>query len=87
MPAMSDVPVESLDHRALDRIEQSILPNIALTLDALLEAAAQSVPGDDAVRSAELNAIAAQLAATIRQLEAVMGPAQPRLEWPLRMSA
>lgn len=78
---------QGVDERALARIEEVILPSIALTLDALLEAASRSPRQGDAVQSAELRAIAGQLAATVRQLEAVTIPVQPRPEWPLRISA
>lgn len=75
-----------IDH-ALDRIEASILPSIAITLDALLDVAGDSSSHGAAVRAAELRAIAAQLAAAVRQIDAVTALAQRRVEWPLRMSA
>lgn len=78
---------ENFDEQALDRIEDTILPSITLTLDALLDAASHAPHRNDAARSAELRTIAAQLAATARQLEALTSAAQPRPEWPIRISA
>lgn len=72
----------------LGRIEGSILPNIAIALEALLEAASgpESRAGT-AARAAELRAIAVQLAAVTRQVERLTVPAQASVEWPLRISA
>ncbi len=72
---------------ALDRIEGTVLPGIALTLEALLDATQLARPGQsDATRAAELRAIAVQLNMVVRQLEAATGPAQPMPEWPFRIS-
>ena len=70
-----------------DRIEGTILPGIALTLEALLDAASASPGIGYATRAAELRTIASQLTTMVRQLEAVTGPAQVAPEWPIRISA
>ncbi|HEX8443223.1 MAG TPA: hypothetical protein VF631_06225 [Allosphingosinicella sp.] len=73
---------------ALDRIEGTILPGLALTLEALLDATRLARPGQgDAARAAELRAIAVQLNMVVRQLEAATSRAQTVPEWPFRMSA
>jgi hypothetical protein len=83
--------MDSVNHlgteRAFDQIESTILPGIALTLEALLDAAGSSPSGGDAARSAELRAIASQLTTVVRQLEAVTKPTQAKPEWPIRISA
>ena len=74
--------------QALDRIESTILPGIALTLEALLDAASIAPPGGGhAARAAELRTIALHLNRVVRQLEAATNPGQAAPEWPLRISA
>lgn len=73
--------------QAFERIEETILPGIALTLEALLEAASASSGGGYAARAAELRSIASQLTMVVRHLEAVTKPAQAPVEWPIRISA
>ena len=74
--------------QALDRIEGTILPGIALTLEALLDAASLTQPrAGHAARAAELRAIATQLDSMVKQLEAATSPAQIAPEWPIRISA
>ena len=66
---------ESLE-QALDRIEATILPDIAMMLDALLDAATLARRGIDAeIYPAELRRVARQLEALTRQIEAI-SPAQ-----------
>ena len=74
--------------QALDQIESTVLPGIALTLEALLDAASLAPPrGGHAARAAELRTIALQLNRVVRQLEAATSPGQSVPEWPLRISA
>jgi len=75
MPATQPVP--SLDE-AFDKIEETILPSLAMMLDTLLEAAALARPGvDSAVYAAELRTIGYQLEALTREVEA-MSPSRLR---------
>ncbi|HEY0412481.1 MAG TPA: hypothetical protein VGD66_05005 [Allosphingosinicella sp.] len=69
-------PRQSLEE-AFDRIEETILPSLAMMLDTLLEAASLARPGADAeVYAAELRTIGYQLEALTRQVEAA-SPARP----------
>lgn len=80
--------IETDTEEALRRLEASILPNISLTLEALLHVAGAGSTGrSEAMQAAELRAIAEQLATVARQVAAIAPPAQPRVEWPLRISA
>ena len=55
---------------ALEAIEQSILPSVALMLDTLLDAASMARAGADAEDfAAELRALAFQLEGVTRQME------------------
>lgn len=57
---------------AFERIEETILPSLALMLDAMLEAAAMARPGHDGeVFAAELRTLGFQLEALTREVEAV----------------
>jgi len=57
---------------AFDRIEESILPGIAMMLDALLDAASTCPPGMEAgAYAAELRTVALQLEALTREVEAI----------------
>lgn len=75
-------PRLSLD-AAFGRIEETILPSLAMVLDSMLEAAALARPGIDAeVYAAELRTVALQLEELTRQVEeaspAHIGPHQFR---------
>jgi len=75
-------PRGSLDE-AFDRIEETILPSLAMMLDTLLDAAALARPGfDGETYAAELRTLAVQLEELTRQVEAV-SPAHidPRDYW------
>ena len=73
--------------QAFDRIEETILPSLAMMLDTLLEAAALARPGEDCdVYAAELRTIGYQLEELTRQIEA-MSPAHAAAEAPLRIRA
>ena len=55
-----------------ERIEETILPSISMMLDTLLDAATLARPGvDAAVYQAELRAVALQLEALTKQIEAI----------------
>jgi hypothetical protein len=57
--------------QAFDRIEATILPNLSMVLEALLDAATAARAGEDAdAQAAELRAIALQLEELTRQVEA-----------------
>jgi hypothetical protein len=83
---MSSQPSPIRIEDALDRIESTILPGIAITLDALLDAASVR-PEGGAARAAKLRTIAMQLDEVVRQFERATSPAQAEPEWPFRMSA
>jgi hypothetical protein len=73
--------------QAFDRIEETILPSLAMMLDTLLEAAALARPGEDGeVYAAELRTIGYQLEALTRQIEA-MSSAHRDIEAPRRICA
>jgi hypothetical protein len=73
--------------QAFDRIEESILPSLAMMLDTLLEAATLARPGADCeVHAAELRTIGYQLEELTRQIEA-MSPAHRDIETPVRIRA
>jgi hypothetical protein len=73
--------------QAFDRIEETILPSLAMMLDTLLEAAALARPGEDGeVYAAELRTIGYQLEELTRQIEA-MSPAQAAAETPRKICA
>jgi hypothetical protein len=58
--------------QALGRIEESILPNLALMLDSLLDAASLARPGADAeAHAAEIRTLAVELESVGRQVEAL----------------
>ena len=60
---------ESLDE-AFDRLEESILPSLAMMLDSLLDAASLARPGADAATYAvELRTLALELESVTRQVE------------------
>jgi hypothetical protein len=83
---MGPTQKQQSDFETLERIEATILPNAALLLEALLEAASID-PADrgNRVRAAELRTLASQLAILTRQVEAIAPQRAP--EWPIRMSA
>ena len=57
---------------AYERIEETILPSLALMLDAMLDAAALARPGHDGeVFAAELRTLGFQLEALTREVEAL----------------
>lgn len=57
---------------AFEKIEGSILPNMSLMLDMLLDAATLSRPGKDSEDyAAELRALALQLETLTREVEAI----------------
>ncbi|HEX8261353.1 MAG TPA: hypothetical protein VF547_00605 [Allosphingosinicella sp.] len=57
---------------AFERIEESILPSLSLTIDGMIEAATLARPGHDAeLFAAELRTLGLQLEALTRQVEAV----------------
>jgi hypothetical protein len=61
----------SLDE-AFERIEETILPSLAMMLDTLLEAASLARPGHDAqIYAAELRTIGCELEALTREVEAL----------------
>lgn len=63
---------------AFERIEESLLPGIALMLDTLLEAASLARPGIDGdSHAARLRAMALQIEELTRLTEAAVPPAQP----------
>ncbi|MEA3050737.1 MAG: hypothetical protein QOG84_2573 [Sphingomonadales bacterium] len=66
---------------AFERIEETILPSLAMMLDTLLEAAALARPGHDAeIYAAELRTIGCELEALTREVEALHDSAdQPAL--------
>ncbi len=75
---------------ALDRIEGTILPSIAMMLDTLIDAAGTAAPGvNGAVYAAELRTVALEVEALTRQMERLvpLAGAQTEPEWPLRISA
>lgn len=76
--------IASNTEAALSRIEQTILPGLAMTLEVLLETAQN---GPSYTRAAELRAIAEQLEALTEQVQVIAPVAQPALEWPLRIFA
>jgi hypothetical protein len=75
---------------AFGRIEDVILPNVSMMLEALLDAAQLASTGSgQAACAAELKAVACQLDALTRQVEAIAPapPVQAVTEWPIRMRA
>jgi len=79
-------PLPLPPHDDLERIEEAVLPHIAILLDTLLDAAGTARPGADAGRyAAELRLLALGVEELTRQLEGVMPPPQARAR--LRMSA
>jgi hypothetical protein len=72
-------PAYGLDE-AFERIEETILPSLAMMLDTLLDAAALARPGHDAeVYAAELRTLGCELEALTREVEALHDAAdQPR---------
>jgi hypothetical protein len=84
---MADIDPRLSLEQAFDRIEETILPSLAMMLDTLLEAATLARPGEDCeVYAAELRTIGYQLEALTRQIEA-MSPAQAAADPPLRIRA
>ena len=62
-------------HNAIDRLDQTVLPNLSLLLDGVLESAALARPGVDALDHADaLRHSAAQVA----QLAALVGAVAQR---------
>ena len=60
---------------AFERIEETILPTLSLTLDTLLEAAALARPGQDGeAYAAQLKSLGLQLEALTRELESLSPP-------------
>ena len=69
---MEDVDTDDQQARleeAFDRIEETILPCIALMLDTLLDASAGVAEGERKVLAAELQTLAAQLEELTRAVE------------------
>lgn len=57
---------------AFERIEETMLPSVAMMLDTLLDAASMARAGYDCeAHAAELRALASQLELLTRQLEAI----------------
>jgi hypothetical protein len=86
-PAMSEADPRLSLELAFERIEETILPSLAMMLDTLLEAATLARPGEDCeVHAAELRTIGYQLEDLTRQIEA-MSPAHLDIEAPAKIRA
>ena len=69
MPRMAKVEQQARLDEAFERIEETILPCIAMMLDTLIDAS-ESVPGDDRrFLAAELKILAAELKTLAAELE------------------
>ena len=69
MPRMAKVEQQARLEEAFERIEETILPCIAMMLDTLIDAS-ESVPGDDRrFLAAELKILAAELEELTRVVE------------------
>jgi hypothetical protein len=67
---MSSAPLPQARGESFDEIERTILPSLALALDAMLEAAALARPGEDAeLYAGELRTIGHSLEALTREAE------------------
>jgi len=70
MPAMPDVQQQQARlEEAFERIEETILPCIAMMLDTLLDASANLAELDPKVLAAELQTLAAELEELTRAVE------------------
>jgi hypothetical protein len=83
MAAMPSADKEARLDEAFERIEETILPCIALMLDELLDAAAKRETSDPKALAAELQTLAAQLEELTRSVEqsstAHLDPGQYRI--------
>jgi hypothetical protein len=69
---MADAQARQELEEAFERIEETILPSLAMMLDTLLDAAALARPGADGEAfAAELRTLGCQLEALTREVEAV----------------
>ena len=72
---MPNEEAQTRPDEAFERIEETILPSLSLTLDTLLEAASLARPGRDGESyAAELRSLGRQLEALIREVESLSPP-------------